>query len=177
MVGNRDFLMGSSLMTECNARAIEDPCTLVFGNQRLVLSHGDALCITDTEYQAFRKLVRSSQWQQDFLNKPLRERQEIACSIRSQSESRKSSSAPYADVDGQAALTLLEGLCADILIHGHTHRPGQVKLADGKSRLVLSDWVASASPPRADVLRLEASGQSGFTLSRISGAAIANELG
>ena len=47
---------------------------------------------------------------------------------------------------------------APTLIHGPTHRPGAHRLADGLSRVVLSDWDASAQPPRADILRLSASG-------------------
>jgi UDP-2,3-diacylglucosamine hydrolase len=174
MVGNRDFLMGAALMAECSARSIEDPCTLVFDNQRFVLSHGDALCAADTEYQAFRTMVRSPQWQNHFLDKRLTERQAIARSIRTQSESKKNSGTPYADVDSHSALALLKSNDADILIHGHTHRPGQVNLPNGKSRLVLSDWVANAVPPRADVLRLQANGTSGPTVTRLSAATIAN---
>jgi UDP-2,3-diacylglucosamine hydrolase len=174
MVGNRDFLMGQALMSQCHARPIEDPCTLVFNDQRFVLSHGDALCTADTEYQAFRKMVRSPQWQRDFLNKPLIERQGIARSLRAQSESKKNSGTTYADVDPQTALALLESHRADILIHGHTHRPGQMDLSKGKSRLILSDWVANASPPRADVLRLQVAEQSKATITRLIGLAIAN---
>ena len=47
---------------------------------------------------------------------------------------------------------------AHTLIHGHTHRPGAHRLADGLSRVVLSDWDASAQPPGADIRRLSASG-------------------
>jgi len=137
-----------------------------------VLSHGDALCTADTEYQAFRKLVRSPQWQRDFLSKPLSERQAIARSIRKQSESRKSAGESYADVDPISASDLLCEEDADLLIHGHTHRPGQVTLPKGKMRLVLSDWVASAKPTRADVLRLTA-GESTLEVKRLTGEAIA----
>jgi UDP-2,3-diacylglucosamine hydrolase len=118
--------------------------------------------------------VRGSQWQHDFLSQALTQRQAIARSLRAQSESKKNSGSGYADVDPQAALALLEQNGSDLLIHGHTHRPGQVNLPNGKSRLVLSDWVANAIPPRADVLRLDATGKSGVTITRLSGPAIAN---
>jgi UDP-2,3-diacylglucosamine hydrolase len=44
------------------------------------------------------------------------------------------------------------------MIHGHTHRPRDHRPAAGLARIVLSDWDAAASPPRAEVLRLDATG-------------------
>jgi UDP-2,3-diacylglucosamine hydrolase len=45
------------------------------------------------------------------------------------------------------------------LIHGHTHRPAEHVLDTSTQpplrRLVLSDWDASAQPPRLEVLRLK----------------------
>mgnify|MGYP006325787575 CR=1 FL=1 len=35
------------------------------------LYHGDALCLADTDYQAFRREVRGVAWQQAFLARPL----------------------------------------------------------------------------------------------------------
>jgi UDP-2,3-diacylglucosamine hydrolase len=43
---------------------------------------------------------------------------------------------------------------ARTLIHGHTHQPADHALADGRQRLVLSDWDLQAANPRAEVLRL-----------------------
>lgn len=154
MQGNRDFLMGPALMAQSQATALPDPTTLVFAGQRWLLSHGDALCVDDTDYQAFRRQVRSSAWQQSFLAHPLEQRQAIARGIRETSESRKQESTAYADVDGAEALALMAGCQADHLIHGHTHKPGQHQLESRKIRTVLSDWDARATPPRAEVLRI-----------------------
>ena len=154
MHGNRDFLVGSGLMTACNTTLLSDPAVLTFNNQRWLLSHGDALCIDDAAYMAFRQQVRSSNWQQTFLAKPLAERQAIARGMRQQSEARKQTGAGYADVDAQAARQLLLQANASTLIHGHTHKPATHDLGNGLQRVVLSDWDALASPPRADVLRL-----------------------
>lgn len=173
MVGNRDFLMGPSLMVQCGATALSDPSTLTFGGQRFVLSHGDALCLADTEYQAFRSMVRSPGWQEEFLAKPLKERQSIAKSIRAQSEHKKRGGTDYADVDPQAAAGLLQSLRASTLIHGHTHKPGEERLSDERKRIVLSDWVANAKPPRADVIRLSAVAGDSLTVSRLSPYSIA----
>jgi UDP-2,3-diacylglucosamine hydrolase len=158
MHGNRDFLVGQALMTGCGATLLADPTVLDFDGQRWLLSHGDALCLDDTEYLQFRGQVHQPAWQEAFLAKPLTERKTIARSLRTQSEARKHSGATYADVDNTAARQWLLAAGAHTLIHGHTHRPANHDLGQGLQRVVLSDWDAAATPPRAEVLRLNASG-------------------
>ena len=152
--GNRDFLLGPTFAQACGMTLLNDPTTLDFAGQRWLLSHGDALCLDDTDYQPFRAQVRSTPWQQTFLAKPLAERQVIARALRAQSETRKLSGMPYADVDTNAACNWLDAAQADTLIHGHTHHPADHALPQGRHRLVLSDWDAAATPQRAEVLRL-----------------------
>ena len=164
MHGNRDFLVGSGMMTACNTTLLADPAVLIFNHQRWVLSHGDALCLGDTAYMAFRQQVRSTEWQQAFLAKPLAERQAIARGLRQQSEARKKSGAEYADVCPQAARQLLVHAKASTLIHGHTHKSATHDLGNGLQRVVLSDWDAAATPPRAEVMRLTAGGLQRITL-------------
>lgn len=158
MHGNRDFLLGAPFASACGMRLLDDPTVLVFDDQRWLLSHGDALCLGDTDYQQFRAQVRTPTWRANFLTKPLAERQAIARQLRAQSESHQRSGAMYADVDTAAALQWLVAAQASTLIHGHTHRPADHLLNPGaispKRRLVLSDWDASAVPPRLEVLRL-----------------------
>lgn len=154
MHGNRDFLMGPALMQACAATLLEDPTVLAFAGQHWLLTHGDALCLDDTDYMQFRAVVRSAAWQSDFLAKPLPERLALARGMRTQSEALKRSDTVYADVDCAAANALLQATAADHMIHGHTHRPGQHRLDAARERLVLSDWDLHAHPPRAEVLRL-----------------------
>jgi UDP-2,3-diacylglucosamine hydrolase len=158
MHGNRDFLVGQQLMNLCNTRLLADPSVLLFAGERWLLSHGDALCLGDVDYLAFRQQVRSADWQHTFLAKPLAKRQEIARALRQQSEARKQSGAVYADVDAPAARQWLRAAQAHALIHGHTHRPAEHDLGESLRRVVLSDWDAQAVPPRAEVLRLSAGG-------------------
>lgn len=154
MRGNRDFLMGPTLATVAHCALLEDPSILVFGGRRWLLSHADALCLDDTDYMAFRTLVRSDVWQTDFLAKPLGQRLDIARNIRNQSEVRKQASATYADVDSTAAIALLHETNTSTLIHGHTHRPQYHALAQVLQRVVLSDWDLDDGGARAEVLRL-----------------------
>ena len=157
MHGNRDFLVGNGLMAACNTTLLADPAVLIFNQQRWLLSHGDALCLDDTAYMAFRQQVRGADWQQAFLAKPLSERQAIARGLRQQSEARKSGG-KYVDVCAQATKQWLREADASTLIHGHTHQPATHDLGNSLQRVVLSDWDAAATPPRAEVLRLSSNG-------------------
>lgn len=160
MHGNRDFLLGEQFAKACGMKLLPDPTVLDFDAQHWLLSHGDALCLDDVDYQQFRLQVRSPAWQKNFLAQPLSVRQTLARSLRAQSESRKASGASYADVDPDAAKAWLRSHAASTLIHGHTHLPKD-HLLDATAqpalrRVVLSDWDAAARPPRLEVLRLQA---------------------
>lgn len=160
MVGNRDFLLGTQMLRDCGAMALPDPTLLTAWGQRVLLSHGDALCLDDTDYQAFRREVRGAAWQAAFLARPLAERLAIAADIRRQSRLRQSfDGRADADVDTATAVAWLHTSGAAELVHGHTHRPGSQDLAPGFKRHVLSDWdLDDAVRPRAEVLRLTRDG-------------------
>jgi len=160
MHGNRDFLLGEHFAKACGMTLLPDPAALDFDGQRYLLSHGDALCLDDVDYQQFRRQVRNPAWQTNFLAKPLAERQAIARGLRAQSEALKMSGTSYADVDAGMARSWLRANQASTLIHGHTHRPKDHVLdataQPALRRLVLSDWDATAPLPRLEVLRLQA---------------------
>ena len=152
--GNRDFLVGDTYLRSAGVRLLDDPCLLTLHGRGWLLSHGDALCLGDTDYQRFRAQVRSADWQSAFLAKPLAERRAIARGLREASDSRKSTVTDYADADAAMGHAWLQHAGADTLIHGHTHRPADHAMPDGRSRIVLSDWDMTATPPRAEALRI-----------------------
>jgi len=164
MCGNRDFLVGTDLLNATGMHGLDDPTVLDLGATddaqptRLLLSHGDALCLDDRDYLAFRAQVRQPEWQAAFLAKPLAERQAYARDVRNRSEALKRSHTThpdftgYADVDSQAAIAWLKATDAQVLLHGHTHKPAVHDLGEGLSRWVLSDWHADSTPPRLEVL-------------------------
>jgi UDP-2,3-diacylglucosamine hydrolase len=170
MAGNRDFLVGAEMLRDCGVMALADPTVLVAFGERILLSHGDALCTGDTDYQEFRRLVRNPDWQAEFMAKPLEQRRQLARQIRSASEQRKSLQSPqtWADVDAASAVRWMHEAGTPTLVHGHTHRPGVEPMAPGFSRHVLSDWDLDHGD-RAEVLRLRRSGLSRHAPSR-SGA-------
>ncbi len=158
--GNRDFLFGPQALAAAGMQALADPTVLDFLGQRWLLSHGDALCLADADYQRFRAQVRQPRWQQDFLARPLAEREHLARELRRQSQQHQHGRDPalWADVDAATACDWLRQSAAAVLIHGHTHRPGRHVLDLGRTREVLSDWCGHATPARAEYLRLDAAG-------------------
>ena len=162
MHGNRDFLVGPAFAQRTGIELLADPTALQLAGRRWLLTHGDALCLDDTDYLAFRAMVRSAEWQRSFLAQPLAQREAVARDLRERSEARKKSLAHdpalWADVDAEEARRWLRAAGAATLIHGHTHRPATHDLGEGLQRVVLSDWDAAATPARLDILRLSHSG-------------------
>lgn len=167
MAGNRDFLVRGGFLDACGVQPLADPTLLALGARRWLLTHGDALCLADVEYQRFRAQMRHPQAEAAMLARPLAERQAVARKMRAASIEKQRAELTYAEVDTPAASAWMDAARADALIHGHTHRPADHAMpADAndaagapRRRHVLSDWHLSAQPPRADVLRLHADGR------------------
>jgi UDP-2,3-diacylglucosamine hydrolase len=160
MAGNRDFLIGPDMLAACGMQRLADPTILIAFGRRLLLTHGDALCLADTEYQRFRQQVRNPAWQRDFLARPLEDRRAMARQMRAGSIERQSGRQPddWIDIDPVAAVEWLHAAAAPTLIHGHTHRPATHSLTPGHVRHVLSDWHFDDDHRRAELLRLDALG-------------------
>ena len=158
MHGNRDFLIGEQMMSVCKATLLADPTVLTFHNHRYLLTHSDMLCLADTQYLAFREVVRQPAWQQAQLVKPLPERQAIGRQMRAESQKNQQNLLEYADVDTAAALAWLQASNAKTMIHGHTHKPAKHDLGNGFERIVMTDWDLKAKPARAEVLQLSSTG-------------------
>lgn len=159
MVGNRDFLLGPALLAAHGVQALQDPCELQAFGQCWLLSHGDAQCLADVDYQRFRAIVRSPEWQAGFLAQPLHERMRQAAEMRDASRQHQAGRTDWPDVDPDEIERQLDkhAGCRGI-VHGHTHRPGDHAVAAGRSRLVLGDWDLDHAAPRASVLRLTRAG-------------------
>jgi len=96
MVGNHDFLFGEAFFARSGAAPLADPTVIEHAGHRLLLTHGDALCTADVDYQAFRARIRAPQFVADFLSKPSTERVQIARGF--QDLSRSATAAKSADV-------------------------------------------------------------------------------
>jgi UDP-2,3-diacylglucosamine hydrolase len=168
MVGNRDFLLSTDFLADCDAVALHDPTVLEAFGERALLVHGDALCLADTDYLRFRAEVRQPAWQQAFLTHPLAARLAQARQMREASQTHQQARAAaegYADVDEPCARAWMQAAGCGLLIHGHTHRPTSEAFGTGL-RHVLSDWDLDHdhSLPRGQALRWQADGFSRIEL-------------
>lgn len=149
MHGNRDFLLGEDFASACGARLLPDPSVIDTPLGPLLLSHGDALCTDDVDYQNFRRQVRDPAWQQAFLAQGISERRAFADQARQQSkQATADKDAGIMDVNQDAVQDFLLSHQQCRLLHGHTHRPDFHEIAlpepvQGQTdawRLVLGDW-------------------------------------
>lgn len=142
--GNRDFLLGAGFAAASGVTLLSDPYILSTAEWQFVLSHGDALCLDDTAYMAFRAQVRNQEWQTALLAKPLAERRAIATHMREVSESsQRGKEVPYTDLQAAATDDFLREHGYATFIHGHTHQPAKHDhIVDGihVERWVLADW-------------------------------------
>ena len=144
MRGNRDFLMDNDFENASGCDLIADPCVINLYGRKALLTHGDYLCTDDVAYQEFRQMVRQRSWQKEFLKKSVEERDAIAQKYRSVSkEISATKDTGIMDINQQTLQQEMEKYGVDLVIHGHTHRPGvhQFRLngIDAK-RIVLGDW-------------------------------------
>ncbi|WP_180175492.1 UDP-2,3-diacylglucosamine diphosphatase [Acinetobacter sp. YH12025] len=140
IVGNRDFALGQKFLDQFSGQLLPDVYTLHIGSQQVRLEHGDALCTDDVSYQKFRKIIRNPIILGILKKTPLAFRQKLAQGFRKKSQqANQVKSYDVMDVNADAVAQALQG--ADVLIHGHTHRP-QIHDVHGKPRIVLGDWRA-----------------------------------
>ena len=149
MHGNRDFMIGQQFAAEAGITLLDDPHPLELHGENVLLSHGDALCTDDVEYQQVRAMTRNPDWQAMMLSRSVEERIAFAAQAREQSLERgESMSDEIADVNQGAVEQLLRDSGADILLHGHTHRPAVHPFhVDDRPvhRIVLGDWYEQGS--------------------------------
>jgi len=143
IVGNRDFALGQKFLDQFSGQLLPDVYTLHIGSQQVRLEHGDALCTDDVSYQKFRKIIRNPIILGILKKTPLAFRQKLAQGFRKKSQqANQVKSYDVMDVNADAVSEALQH--ADVLIHGHTHRPN-IHNEHGKPRIVLGDWRADAA--------------------------------
>jgi len=144
MHGNRDFLIGSKFASSSGMELLNDPSKEEMFGKPVLLMHGDLLCIEDIDYQSFRKMTRDPKWQEEFLSKSLNERKKIAKDLRGESkQATGKKKEEIMDVTPSEVVKTMEQSFANLLIHGHTHRPNShdIKINNSSAkRIVLGDW-------------------------------------
>ncbi len=144
MHGNRDFMISSKICDKFGMELIEDPTLINLYDRKILLMHGDALCVDDIKYQEFRQLVRDKSWQAQMMQKSLEERLMIADTLRNKSIKETTYKDEFImDVNEEEVKKCFVKSGAEMIIHGHTHRPMIHEVEIDKrihKRIVLGDW-------------------------------------
>ena len=142
--GNRDFMLGEQFASDIGGTLLPDQTVLDVAGQRTLVLHGDTLCTDDVDYQQFRQLVHSSEWQAEMMAKSLDERRDLARQIRSISiDAASNKPEDIMDVNQSAVSAAMRDADVVVMVHGHTHRPDRHQCETGE-RIVLGDWTAQA---------------------------------
>jgi UDP-2,3-diacylglucosamine hydrolase len=160
MAGNRDFLVSRDFARAAGLTLLPDPHVATIAGQTVALAHGDAQCTDDIKYMAFRAQVRDPAWQQQFLAMPLAQRKAIIAGLREGSrQAHGEKSYEIMDVTPEAVAALHATTHADVIIHGHTHRPAlHLDPGTGRRRYVLPDWELDAEPVRGGWIAIDDNG-------------------
>jgi UDP-2,3-diacylglucosamine hydrolase len=152
--GNRDFLLGTGFEQRTGCRILVDPTIVECYGERVLLTHGDALCVDDTSYQRLRSTVRNAAWQRRFMRLSLATRRTLAEAARAGSRNHTGMvAADIMDANPDAIVAVLRACRVRTVVHGHTHRPGVHEFTvDGTParRLVLGAWYEQGSYLRWD---------------------------
>jgi UDP-2,3-diacylglucosamine hydrolase len=152
MHGNRDFLLGKRFCEATGVKLLPDGTRIDLYGHRVLLMHGDTLCIDDPAYQRLRRIVRNPLVKLILRSLSLAQRQRLAQKMRAGSKAHIESmdkAAPYImDVNAQAVVQAFQQSDVRYLVHGHTHRPAvhEVHIGDTRAiRIVLGDWYDQGS--------------------------------
>lgn len=154
MRGNRDFMIGERFCADSGAILLDDPVILDVDGKRVMLSHGDGLCVDDRAYQKLRALVRDPSLREGFARLPIEARRRLASEAREGSREHLANASAYiTDVNQRAVDAVMRDADVPLMIHGHTHRPGVHRFeSDGveRTRVVLGAWHDEAHVVRWD---------------------------
>ncbi len=163
--GNRDFLLGKPFAQHVGAQMLPDRVELDTQAGKAILSHGDEYCVDDRAYQRYRRLVRNKTVQRLFLALSRDMRRKIAEHARRRSKAgHQYKSSMLMDVAPSAIEKAFFDTNAELLVHGHTHKPAIHTLTVNKKirqRIVLPDWEFDhVMPHRGGWLSLDERGAS-----------------
>lgn len=145
--GNRDFIIGEAFSARTGAELLPEHQVIDLYGESVLIMHGDTLCTDDHQYQSFRSLSRTAEWQQQLLSLEIPERIQKAMAMRAESaKTTLQQKEEILDVNQTAVESVMQEYGVTRLIHGHTHRPDvhnfKFDNAQGEpaQRIVLGDW-------------------------------------
>jgi len=147
--GNRDFMIGKKYAKQSSMQLLPEHYALDLYGKRVLLMHGDTLCLADKNYQKMRKVIHNPLLQFVFNLLPLHFRKKIGWKIRSASQSKKvhKNNNVMAVTQSEVERLLLKHNC-QTLIHGHTHQVAEHRFdLNGTNylRYDVGDWFTNYS--------------------------------
>jgi len=142
--GNHDFGLGHIFVRETGVKIIRDLSTIEVANNTILLSHGDAFCTLDIKYQRMKKVLQNPLLMYILRKTPLSWRYKLKEALESKSAKvfNTEPNETYHVVDSTIA-KIARQKHANIVIHGHTHKPGRylIKTDDLTiERYEIPDW-------------------------------------
>jgi UDP-2,3-diacylglucosamine hydrolase len=141
--GNRDFLMGRRFLDLAGITLLPDPCCITLNKQRILLTHGDALCQHDRSHQRFRRIMQAKLTRRLLLALPKKTRTRIGQALRKNSKGNSIQALSQSLIDFDYCRTWLKNHQASTMIHGHTHHALHEHIASDETpfdRHVLGAW-------------------------------------
>lgn len=142
--GNRDYLVGPHFSQLCGMTLLQEKTVISLHGKQTLLMHGDSLCTDDQSFQRYRRIMFSPLMKKICLLLPLWLRKKIAEKLRKVSQdSNTHKPMNIMDVSQESVMQALEENHAELLIHGHTHRPSIHSIAlahQSAQRIVLGAW-------------------------------------
>ncbi|MCB1668031.1 MAG: UDP-2,3-diacylglucosamine diphosphatase [Porticoccaceae bacterium] len=138
--GNRDFMVGKQFARETGATLLPEHAVVTLNEKRVLLLHGDTLCLDDVDYQKFRRKARNPLFKWFVRRLPLKKRQQMAADWRAKSMAANTNKADnIMDVTPAEVERMFAQYHVNTMIHGHTHRPARHQHSNGE-RIALGDW-------------------------------------
>ncbi|MCV2508362.1 MAG: UDP-2,3-diacylglucosamine hydrolase, partial [Candidatus Lightella neohaematopini] len=117
--GNRDFLLGNNYANLCNIKLLPSKLILNYLTNKILILHGDDLCINDVSYKLFFWLTRCKFIKYLFLKLPIKIRKKLKNIIRTHSTNKSHNNF---DINNYKLLHNINKYKPSIIIHGHIHR-------------------------------------------------------
>ncbi|PQJ89493.1 MULTISPECIES: UDP-2,3-diacylglucosamine diphosphatase [Aliivibrio] len=147
--GNRDFLLNKRFCKETGVQLLADHTVIHMDGEKVLIMHGDTLCIDDIKYQEFRAKVHQPWLQWVFNRIPLFIRQRIVKNVQDKiKEKKQHKELTIMDVTQSEVEKVMSEEGVKRLIHGHTHRPDTHVFTfndQEMTRIVLGDWYTQGS--------------------------------
>lgn len=157
--GNRDFMIGKRYAKQSSMQLLPEHHAIDLYGKKVLLMHGDTLCLADKNYQKMRKVVQNKKLQVIFNLFPLFFRKKIGWKIRTASQSKKVyKNNSMMGVTQHEVERLLNTFDCETLIHGHTHQVAKHHFTlNNKSytRFDVGDWYQNYSYVEANEHSIE----------------------